>query len=133
MGIIITPVTTRKLLKDFIKFPLSLYQDNPYWIPPLTFDELKTLDKKKNPAFENNEAKYWIAYNDGQAVGRIAGIINRDDDFGSSRNRFRDLIRINGKAVRQDVCKQGASILVKNTIGTGTKCQRRGNGLISRP
>ena len=40
-------------------------------------DELNTLRKDKNPAFEHCEAKYWLAYREGQIVGRVAAIHNR--------------------------------------------------------
>lgn len=71
----ICEVKTKQQLKAFIKFPNHLYQDNPYYVPPLFFDEMSTLSRK-NPAREYCRAKYWIAYKDGQIVGRIAGIIN---------------------------------------------------------
>jgi len=69
-------VTSRKELKKFIRFQLELYKGNPYWCPPLIFDELNTLSKDQNPAFEYCEAEYWLAYRDNKIVGRIAGIIN---------------------------------------------------------
>jgi GNAT superfamily N-acetyltransferase len=72
----IIEVTTRKQLRDFIYFPFSLYKDNPYWVPPLIMDEYNTLDKRKNPAFEYCDAKYWLCYKDGKLAGRIAGIQN---------------------------------------------------------
>lgn len=76
MSIIIKKVETLKDLKKFVKFPFELYKNHPYWIPPLIIDELNTLRKDKNPAFEYCEAKYFLAYKDGKIVGRIAGIIN---------------------------------------------------------
>ncbi|MCX6245672.1 MAG: hypothetical protein NTU98_13340 [Bacteroidetes bacterium] len=76
MEIEIRKVTTRKELKRFILFQLGLYKGNPFWCPPLIFDELNTLRKDKNPAFEYCEAEYWMAYREGLPVGRIAGIIN---------------------------------------------------------
>jgi len=76
MSITLKEVNSRSDLKKFIKFQFSLYKDNTYWVPPLIFDELKTLTKEKNPAFDFCEAKYWLAYKDGSIVGRIAGIIN---------------------------------------------------------
>ncbi|MFA5805532.1 MAG: GNAT family N-acetyltransferase [Melioribacteraceae bacterium] len=76
MSIILKEVSTRSELKQFIQFQFSLYKDNKYWVPPLIFDELKTLRKDKNPAFDFCEAKYWLAYKDEKIVGRIAGIIN---------------------------------------------------------
>ncbi|HLF19479.1 MAG TPA: hypothetical protein VI704_01695 [Bacteroidota bacterium] len=64
-------------LKTFISFPYQLYANHKYWVPPLRFDEMNTLRKDKNPAFEHCTAKYWLAYKEGRPVGRIAGIINR--------------------------------------------------------
>lgn len=72
----IVKVETGRQLKEFILFPFSLYKDNPYWIPPLIVDEMFTLDREKNPAFEFSEAMYWLAKQDGKIVGRIAGIIS---------------------------------------------------------
>lgn len=39
-------------------------------------DEVSTLRKDKNPAFEHCEARYWLAKKEGKIVGRIAGILN---------------------------------------------------------
>jgi GNAT superfamily N-acetyltransferase len=39
-------------------------------------DELKTLRKDKNPAFEFCEAEYWMAWRGKTPVGRIAGILS---------------------------------------------------------
>ena len=72
----IRKISSHKELKQFVRFANDLYSDCPYWVPPLEFDELKTLRKDKNPAFEHCEAEYWLAYKDGKIVGRIAGIIN---------------------------------------------------------
>jgi hypothetical protein len=72
----IRKVTSRKELKQFVRFQLELYKGNAYWCPPLIFDELNTLGKDKNPAFETCEAEYWLAYRENKIVGRVAGIIN---------------------------------------------------------
>jgi hypothetical protein len=72
----IKEVTSRRELKEFIRFPFTLYANNPYWVPPLINDEMDTLRKDRNPAFEYCEAKYWLAYQGDNVVGRIAGIIN---------------------------------------------------------
>ncbi len=72
-------VTTRKDLKRFVDFPFKLYKNNKFWVPPLKFDELNTLRKDKNPAFDYCEAEYWIALLDQTPVGRIAGIINHKE------------------------------------------------------
>ena len=38
-------------LKEFIKFPFSLYKNNKYWVPPLISDELEGFDKSKKSSF----------------------------------------------------------------------------------
>jgi ribosomal protein S18 acetylase RimI-like enzyme len=72
----IKEITTIKDLKAFVRFPFELYAGNPYWVPALRSDDLNTMRKDKNPAFEFCEAKYWLAYKNGHVVGRVVGIIN---------------------------------------------------------
>lgn len=67
---------TKSELKQFVKFPFTIYKDSPYWVPPIINDELETFDKSKNPAFKNAEAWFFLAYKNGEIVGRIAAIIN---------------------------------------------------------
>lgn len=68
---------TKENLKKFTQFQIDLYADNPYYVPPLISDDVKTLSPKLNPAFDFCESVYYMAYRDGKPVGRIAGIINR--------------------------------------------------------
>ena len=66
----------RELLK-FVHFPIdTLYKDNPYYVPSLVLDEVDTLIPSKNPAFDFCRSVYYMAFDDGKPVGRIAGIIN---------------------------------------------------------
>lgn len=75
--ITIKKVEDKKGMLDFVKFPFSLYKGSKTWVPPLITDELDTLDPEKNPAFENCEATFYLAYDEHQTiVGRIAVIIN---------------------------------------------------------
>jgi GNAT superfamily N-acetyltransferase len=76
MAVIITEVASRLALKKFVKFNIRLYKGNPYHVPNLVGDEMMTLSKKKNPAFDFCESVYFLAYRNGKIVGRIAGIIN---------------------------------------------------------
>lgn len=76
MAIEIKKVLTRKQLRDFVNFPEKLYKDNPYYIPPLVFDQLDTLDQEKGAAQEFCKSALYLAYKDGEAVGRIAAIVN---------------------------------------------------------
>ena len=76
MAVEIREIRTKKDLKTFIEFANDLYADCPYYCPPLFFDEMNCFDAEKNPALEVSDYKLWMAYRDGQVVGRIAGIIN---------------------------------------------------------
>ncbi|WP_420317662.1 GNAT family N-acetyltransferase [Ekhidna sp.] len=74
MSIQIKEVTSKKDLKKFIKFPFELYEGNKYYVPPMVQFEMSTLLRDKNPAFENADAKYWVAVRDDKIVGRVAAI-----------------------------------------------------------
>ena len=90
MSVIIKEVSGKKELKQFVKFSIDLYKNNPYYVPGLIDEEMVTLDKTKNPAFEVCEAIYFLAYKDGKIVGRIAGMINRPSNevWNQKRARF---------------------------------------------
>ncbi|AKU69355.1 hypothetical protein [Prevotella fusca] len=69
-------VETKKDLKDFIEFHYDLYEGNQYDAPNLYSDELNTLSRDKNAAFDFCEAEYYLALKEGKVVGRVAAIIN---------------------------------------------------------
>jgi GNAT superfamily N-acetyltransferase len=90
MSVEIRLVETRRELKTFIKFPFEIYKGDPYWVPPLIMDDLDTFSPTKNPAFEHAEAKLFLAYKDGKAVGRIIGILSHaaNDKYNTKNLRF---------------------------------------------
>ena len=69
-------VETKKDLKAFIECHYDLYEGNQYDAPNLYSDELNTLSKDKNAAFDFCEAEYFLALKEGKVVGRVAAIIN---------------------------------------------------------
>lgn len=76
MNYFIKEVHTKRDLKAFIRYPDLLYKSCEYYIPALHSNQYNILSKQKNPAFSHCEARYWIAYQDKNIVGRIAAIIN---------------------------------------------------------
>ena len=72
----IRKVENKKDLKTFIDFHYDLYEGNPYDAPNLFSDDMNTLSKDRNAAFEFCEAEYFLAYKEGKVVGRVAAIIN---------------------------------------------------------
>jgi|LGOV01.1.fsa_nt_gb GNAT superfamily N-acetyltransferase len=85
----IREVKTRRSIKKFINFQLKLYKGNKFYVPPLIADEIKYLQKAKNPAFENADIVLFTAYKDGEMVGRIAGFILHDYNTKMQENRVR--------------------------------------------
>ena len=75
-SVVIKKVETKKELKAFIELHYDLYKGNKFDAPNLYSDELHTLSKDQNAAFEFCEAEYYMAYRDGRLVGRVAAIIN---------------------------------------------------------
>lgn len=90
MAVEMKKVETRKDLREFIDFPLRLYKNEPNYVPAPRLDEVRTLRKDRNPAFEVCEAEYWTAWKNGEIVGRIAGIINHRyiEKWGNKWARF---------------------------------------------
>lgn len=77
-------------LRQFISFQYRLYKDNKFWVPPIRLDELFSLRRDKNPAFDFCDSKYWIAFKNGKIAGRIACIINKkyNEKWNSKSARF---------------------------------------------
>lgn len=69
-------VRTKRELRQFVLFAYWHYKNNKYWIPPLIKGEMGTLQKETNPSFDHCETIYYMAFKNGRAAGRIAGIIN---------------------------------------------------------
>ena len=82
-------VKTRKDIKEFIEFPLRLYKENPYFVPPLYSDE-KALFGKNTVYSEQAESVYYLAKENGKTVGRIHGILQRasNEKWKQKRVRF---------------------------------------------
>ena len=87
--ITVKEVNSKKGIKAFVKFPFQLYKDSPYWVPPIISEEVKTFDKDLNPVFKDAEARFFLAYKDGDIVGRIAAIINWLEVNGQNQKKMR--------------------------------------------
>ena len=68
-------VSGKSDLKAFISVPWPIYRDDPNWAPPLKF-ERKQAWSEKNPFFQHARWKAWVAYRDGQPVGRISAQVD---------------------------------------------------------
>ena len=91
MPVTVKTVESRKDLRAFVKFPLRLYKDCPYYVPSLYLDEMSSLDMDKNPMGKYAKCEKYLAYNEkGEIVGRVAAIINEiaNRDWNHAEVRF---------------------------------------------
>jgi len=85
----IRPVENKNQLKEYIKFVWKINANDPSWVPPLIMNYMKVLDQNKNPFFQHASAKYFMAYQNGAAVGRIAAITNqRHNEYHNDNTGF---------------------------------------------
>lgn len=76
-------------LKEFVRFPFRLYRGDPRWCPQLEGDLLGNkllgmtgLLTPQHPYHETATATHFMAYRDGEPVGRISAVVNRRvDDY----------------------------------------------------
>lgn len=71
----IIPVISRKDRNAFIDVPWLIYQNDPFWVPPLRLD-MKAWFSIKHPFYEYGEIQFFIAKQHGKTVGRIAAVNN---------------------------------------------------------
>jgi len=90
MSIAVSVVESKAELKKFIRFPQGLYRGNLYWVPPLIRDEIEMLTPGRNPAFENAEARCFLARREGRIVGRVAAVLSHaaNRKWGTKNLRF---------------------------------------------
>jgi hypothetical protein len=60
----------------FVRLQWRFYRDFPLWVPPLRVEAEKLLNPKRNPFFAQARMQLFVAERDGEAVGRIAAILN---------------------------------------------------------
>jgi len=85
----VSPVETKADLKRFVDFQYRLYQNHDKFVPPLRSGEIDTFTQEKNPAYEHCESKLYVAERAGSIVGRIAGIINHQENNGAEKRSAR--------------------------------------------
>ncbi len=78
MAIEVKKVSNSKEHSAFLKLPWKIYENDPTWAPDLIMDLEDRLNRKKHPFFKQGSAEFFLAYKDGEVVGRIAAIDNPD-------------------------------------------------------
>lgn len=115
----IVEVKTKKEQKRFLNFPLKMYKNNPYFVPPLYSSEKKIFNK--NYTYNKTCSHvYFNAYKNGKMVGRISGIIQHvsNDIRGESRARFTRFDSINDKDVASALFNAVEAWAIENNMDT---------------
>jgi hypothetical protein len=73
----IVPVQTKRQWRDFHHLPFAIYKGDPNWVPPLLLERKFHFQAKHNPYFQHGRAAFFLAYRDGEPVGRITAQIDQ--------------------------------------------------------
>ncbi len=71
-------VDNKKMMKQFIMLPWTtgIYKDDPCWIPPVIHDQKAFFTPGKGYFFDVGEVDFFLAFRDGEPVGRITAHVN---------------------------------------------------------
>jgi len=102
----IKAVTTKKEQREFVNFPLRLYKNCEYFVPPLYGDEMKMF-KKSYMYLDQARFICFNAYKDGKMVGRIQAILQlaSNKKWNQKRVRFTRFDSIDDQEVANSLFK----------------------------
>lgn len=97
----VRPAAGPEELDRFIRLPMVLPDQRPNAVPPLLRDERDMHDPDKNPSLADSTVERWLAWRDGEVVGRIMGVIHRpwNERKGDAGARFNQLCCVKDAAV----------------------------------
>ncbi|MDO4585936.1 MAG: GNAT family N-acetyltransferase [Planctomycetia bacterium] len=80
----IVEVVNKRLFKQFIELPWKIYQNNPYWVPPLKYEIRNIFNPHNHPFYRHGWVKKFIALKNNEVVGRI--LVADDPRFNEENN-----------------------------------------------
>ncbi len=76
-------------VNEFVQLPFRLYEGSEQWAPPLIFTVKQALDRDKHPFYRHSDAAFFLAWERGEVVGRIAVLDNRHyNEYHNSKVAF---------------------------------------------
>lgn len=76
-AVAVRPVASKREMAAFIALPNRLHKGDPTYVAPLTIERSQALSPKHNPLFNYIECRFFLAWKDGRAVGRISAQADR--------------------------------------------------------
>ena len=107
MAIEILPVENRRQLRTFIHLPAKIHKDHENWIPPIYMDDWGLFDPRKSRHYKYNDVILYLAYKDGEPVGRIMGIVPKkyNEEHNENNARFAFMESYEDKELFHDLIK----------------------------
>ena len=68
--------SSRQTVRDFLHLPERIYADDPAWVPPLLLEQKQRVFHNA-PLFAHCAIARWVAYRDGEPVGRITAQLDQ--------------------------------------------------------
>lgn len=101
----IQPVTSWLDRRRYMRFPWSLYRNDPNWVPPLRSSQAALLGYRPHPFRQVGEIQTFLAWQGREVVGQIAAIINRahDQEFHERRGFFGFFEAVDDRAVSRSL------------------------------
>jgi GNAT superfamily N-acetyltransferase len=84
MEIVEVDTSSKRDVKRFLDLPFRIYRGSEQWVPLVRMDARLQLNRRKHPFFEHSAADFFLAVQDGEDVGRISVLENRN------YNRYHD-------------------------------------------
>lgn len=79
----------RRGIRRFVNFPFELYRNCTLWVPPLIEEAYSALNPTRHPFYTHSEAAFFLVESEGQTLGRIAVIENRNHNaFRKAKTAF---------------------------------------------
>jgi hypothetical protein len=103
MDLEVREVVSKRDRSQYLELPYELHRSHELWVPPLRLFEKDYLDPRKNLHLPYSEVICFLAFKDGEPVGRVMGIINRklNEYWHMNQARFCDFESIDDQTVGQ--------------------------------
>lgn len=77
MSIKVAKADSPKRMKDFLDLPARIYSGCAQYVPDFRSDIRRLFNPRYNAGLEFSSIQSFVAYKDGEPVGRIVGVVNR--------------------------------------------------------
>lgn len=70
--------TKKEDVRQFARFPFTLYRSNPYWVPPMQGELETVMNRNAHPFYMHSDADFFVVREGKDVLGRIAVLKNEN-------------------------------------------------------